>query len=86
MKDSVYDEFAAILESKVAALKQGSGLEPGVTCGPLISPAGVSKVMKIRWLLTITRCLIVIVSTIDSSTMPLNDDALLLLDLAVEFP
>ena len=40
----VYDDFAARLARAVDALKVGSGLEPGVTQGPLIDQAAVEKV------------------------------------------
>ena len=40
----VYDAFAARLSEAVSRLKVGSGLEPGVTQGPLIDEAAVVKV------------------------------------------
>ena len=40
----VYDAFAARLSAAVSRLKVGSGLEPGVTQGPLIDEAAVAKV------------------------------------------
>ena len=40
----VYDAFAAKLAERVAQLRVGDGLEPGVTTGPLITPAAVEKV------------------------------------------
>jgi len=40
----VYDAFAARLSAAVSRLKVGSGLEPGVTQGPLIDDAAVAKV------------------------------------------
>jgi succinate-semialdehyde dehydrogenase / glutarate-semialdehyde dehydrogenase len=40
----VYDAFAAKLSEQVAALKVGSGIESGVTQGPLINAAAIAKV------------------------------------------
>jgi succinate-semialdehyde dehydrogenase/glutarate-semialdehyde dehydrogenase len=40
----VYDAFAAKLAERVAKMKIGDGFEPGVTTGPLITPAAVEKV------------------------------------------
>jgi len=42
----VYDEFAALLVSKVGAMKVGNGLERDVTTGPLINAAGLDKVTR----------------------------------------
>jgi succinate-semialdehyde dehydrogenase/glutarate-semialdehyde dehydrogenase len=42
--DKVYDKFAGKLAEQVGTLKIGSGLEPGVTLGPLIDMGAVSKV------------------------------------------
>jgi succinate-semialdehyde dehydrogenase / glutarate-semialdehyde dehydrogenase len=44
VQDGVYDEFARRLTGKVAQFKVGSGIEPGVTIGPLIEPAAIAKV------------------------------------------
>jgi succinate-semialdehyde dehydrogenase/glutarate-semialdehyde dehydrogenase len=44
VQSSVYDEFATRLTKAVDALKVGSGLEAGVTQGPLIDMAAVEKV------------------------------------------
>ena len=44
VQDGIYDAFAAKLAERVAKLKVGSGLEPGVTTGPLIDAAAVAKV------------------------------------------
>ncbi|HEX5463225.1 MAG TPA: NADP-dependent succinate-semialdehyde dehydrogenase [Burkholderiales bacterium] len=44
VQDSVYDAFAKKLTEKVNAMKVGSGLEPGVTQGPLIDMDAVKKV------------------------------------------
>jgi succinate-semialdehyde dehydrogenase/glutarate-semialdehyde dehydrogenase len=44
--DAVYDEFAGKLCAAVAAMKIGSGLEDGVTVGPLIDDAAVAKVVE----------------------------------------
>ena len=44
VQDRVYDAFAAKLAERVAKLKVGNGLEPGVTIGPLIDEAAVEKV------------------------------------------
>lgn len=44
--DAVYDQFAAKLVEAVSQLKVGSGLEDGVSMGPLIDAAAVSKVQE----------------------------------------
>ncbi|MFC5299764.1 NAD-dependent succinate-semialdehyde dehydrogenase [Azospira restricta] len=44
VQSGVYEEFAAKLAAKVAALKVGPGSEPGVVQGPLIDAAGLAKV------------------------------------------
>jgi len=44
VQDGVYDEFASILTEKVAQLVVGNGVDEGVTCGPLITPAALEKV------------------------------------------
>jgi succinate-semialdehyde dehydrogenase/glutarate-semialdehyde dehydrogenase len=44
VQDKVYDAFAAKLAERVAKLRIGNGLEPGVTIGPLIDEAAVKKV------------------------------------------
>jgi succinate-semialdehyde dehydrogenase/glutarate-semialdehyde dehydrogenase len=44
VQDNVYDAFAAKLAERVAKLRIGNGLEPGVTIGPLIDEAAVKKV------------------------------------------
>ena len=44
VQDSVYDAFAAKLAEAVTALKVGDGADVGVTTGPLINRAAVSKV------------------------------------------
>jgi succinate-semialdehyde dehydrogenase/glutarate-semialdehyde dehydrogenase len=44
VQDKVYDAFAAKLAERVAKLRIGNGLEPGVTTGPLIDEAAVKKV------------------------------------------
>jgi succinate-semialdehyde dehydrogenase/glutarate-semialdehyde dehydrogenase len=41
----VYDQFADIVAAKVAALKVGDGLASDTTTGPLITEAGVEKVI-----------------------------------------
>lgn len=40
----VYDAFAQKLVTRVAALKIGNGMEPGVTIGPMIEEKGAQKV------------------------------------------
>jgi succinate-semialdehyde dehydrogenase/glutarate-semialdehyde dehydrogenase len=40
----IHDAFVGKLAAAIAALKVGSGLEPGVTQGPLINDAAVAKV------------------------------------------
>jgi len=44
VQDGVYDAFAAKLSEAVTGLKVGSGVEDGVTQGPLIDMAAVEKV------------------------------------------
>jgi succinate-semialdehyde dehydrogenase/glutarate-semialdehyde dehydrogenase len=44
VQSSVYDEFSRRLAQAVDALKVGSGLDAGVTQGPLIDMAGIEKV------------------------------------------
>lgn len=44
VQSCVYDAFAAKLTEKVAALKTGNGFDEGITFGPLIDDAAVSKV------------------------------------------
>ena len=44
VQDSVYDAFAAKLAEAVTALRVGDGADVGVTTGPLINRAAVSKV------------------------------------------
>ncbi|MCA1326072.1 NAD-dependent succinate-semialdehyde dehydrogenase [Herbaspirillum sp. alder98] len=44
VQDGVYDRFAGKLAAKVATLKVGNGIEPGVTQGPLIDEKAVRKV------------------------------------------
>lgn len=44
--ESVYEAFVAKFTAKVSQLKLGSGLEPGVTQGPLINEAAVVKVKQ----------------------------------------
>ncbi|MFW7345777.1 MAG: NAD-dependent succinate-semialdehyde dehydrogenase [Pigmentiphaga sp.] len=44
VQDGIYDTFAERLAAKVAELRVGNGLEPGVQQGPLIDAAAVEKV------------------------------------------
>lgn len=44
VQSGIHDAFVARLAEKVAALKVGNGLEPGVTQGPLIDTAACAKV------------------------------------------
>jgi len=44
VQEGVYDEFAAKLKAAVGKLKVGNGVEEGVTQGPLINAAAVTKV------------------------------------------
>ena len=46
VQDGVYDAFAQKLAAAVAKLKVGSGVEAGVTTGPLINAEAVSKVRR----------------------------------------
>jgi len=46
VQNSVYDAFAEKLSKAVAALKTGSGFEPGVQQGPLIENRAVEKVER----------------------------------------
>lgn len=43
-QERVHDAFVELLTKRVAAMKLGSGLEPGTTQGPLISAAAVDRV------------------------------------------
>ena len=47
VQDGVYDAFAEKLGRAVAKLKVGSGLEAGVTQGPLIDEAAIAKVEEL---------------------------------------
>ncbi|HFQ15461.1 MAG TPA: NAD-dependent succinate-semialdehyde dehydrogenase, partial [Rhodobacteraceae bacterium] len=44
VQEGIYDAFAERLAKAVAAMKVGSGMEEGVTQGPLINAAAVAKV------------------------------------------
>ncbi len=44
--DTIYDDFAARLAERVAALSVGAGTDEGVTIGPLINEAAVEKVAR----------------------------------------
>lgn len=44
VQEGIHDAFAAKLAQRVAALKVGNGLEPGVEQGPLIDAAALAKV------------------------------------------
>ena len=44
--DAVHDEFAEKLKTRIATLKVGDGLEPGITQGPLIDERAVAKVER----------------------------------------
>jgi succinate-semialdehyde dehydrogenase/glutarate-semialdehyde dehydrogenase len=46
VQDGVYDEFARRFAAKVAQMKVGPGVEPGVLIGPLIDAAAVEKVQS----------------------------------------
>jgi succinate-semialdehyde dehydrogenase/glutarate-semialdehyde dehydrogenase len=46
VQEGVYDKFAEKLAAAVKGLKVGNGMEQGVTTGPLINPAAVSKVQE----------------------------------------
>jgi len=44
VQEGVYDEFATKLAARVGQFKVGAGTEEGVTIGPLIEPAAITKV------------------------------------------
>ena len=44
VQERVYDEFARRFTAKVAQMKVGAGVEPGVVIGPLIEAAAIDKV------------------------------------------
>lgn len=46
VQDGVYEAFTTKLAEAVRALKVGNGLEPGMTQGPLINQAALSKVQR----------------------------------------
>ena len=46
VQEGVYEQFAAKLADKVKQFKVGSGIEAGVTIGPLIEPAAIAKVKE----------------------------------------
>ncbi len=46
VQDGVYERFAEKLQQAVAGLKQGDGLESGVTMGPLIDEKAIAKVQE----------------------------------------
>ena len=46
VQDGVYDAFVKKLAAKVKAMKVGNGFDEGVTVGPLIEPAALTKVEK----------------------------------------
>jgi succinate-semialdehyde dehydrogenase / glutarate-semialdehyde dehydrogenase len=46
VQEGVYDEFAAKLAEKVKQFKVGSGIDAGVTIGPLIEAAAITKVKE----------------------------------------
>lgn len=46
VQSAVYDEFAAKLKVAVENLRVGDGLNDGITLGPLIEPAAVTKVQE----------------------------------------
>lgn len=43
-QDGIYDKFAEAVTEKVKKLKQGPGLDPASTLGPLINTAAVERV------------------------------------------
>ncbi|HEX3591172.1 MAG TPA: NAD-dependent succinate-semialdehyde dehydrogenase [Pseudonocardiaceae bacterium] len=45
--EDVVDEFTTLLTARMAALRVGPGLEPGVDIGPLIDEAAVEKVTRL---------------------------------------
>ena len=46
-QDGIYDEFTKAVTEKVKKLKQGPGLDPSSTLGPLINTAAVERVRTI---------------------------------------
>jgi succinate-semialdehyde dehydrogenase / glutarate-semialdehyde dehydrogenase len=45
--EKVHDEFAKKLTAKMSGLKMGSGLDDGVTLGPLVNKDGLDKVIEL---------------------------------------
>jgi succinate-semialdehyde dehydrogenase / glutarate-semialdehyde dehydrogenase len=46
VQEAVYEQFAAKLAEKVKLFKVGSGIDAGITIGPLIEPAAIAKVKE----------------------------------------
>jgi succinate-semialdehyde dehydrogenase/glutarate-semialdehyde dehydrogenase len=46
VQSGVYDAFAAKLVARVNRMRVGPGLEPGVTIGPMINEAAISKINR----------------------------------------
>jgi succinate-semialdehyde dehydrogenase/glutarate-semialdehyde dehydrogenase len=47
VQSGLYERFAAEITARMAALKVGPGTEPGVECGPMITPAAVRKIERL---------------------------------------
>jgi acyl-CoA reductase-like NAD-dependent aldehyde dehydrogenase len=43
-QEGIYDEFVKAVTKKVGEFKQGGGMDPATTLGPLINPAAVDHV------------------------------------------
>ena len=46
VQSGVYDTFAAMLKTRVEAMKVGPGTEPGVSIGPMINSAAIEKIER----------------------------------------
>ena len=45
-QEGIYDEFVKAVTKIVGEFKQGGGMDPATTLGPLINPAAVDRVMQ----------------------------------------
>ena len=44
LQEGIYEEFVKAVTKKVGEFKQGGGMDPSTTLGPLINPAAVDRV------------------------------------------